>query len=682
MIFAPMETINREISWLSFNERVLQEAMDQSVPLVERIRFLGIYSNNMDEFYRVRVAYVRRKMSLGKNVIKGFKGNAEDLYKEIRRIVLRQQVQFELAYLEILNQLTLEGILVLDENSVANDDLPALSHYFNEQIRHEIFPVMLDPKRPFPVLRDDAIYLAIRFVDGKNKKRFALIQLPVEQPRFFRMDKNEHTEIILLDDIIRIHLVEIFKVFGPTACEAYTFKFTRDSELDLDDDLSINFMQKVKKSVQQRRQGDPVRLVYDQRMPKEMLDFLLRSLGLKKGINTIPGGKYHNFKDFIQFPVTDRPNLMYPPQPSIPHPRLVDTVSCIEAILEQDILLHFPYQRFDHVVDLLREAALDPKVKAIRISIYRLARHSDVVSALIAAAFNGKQVTVIVELQARFDEENNLFWSDKLKESGVKVIFGVPNLKVHSKILQIDRSDKGEKSAITYIGTGNFNEKTSRIYTDLGLLTANKEIGAEVRKVFLLFENNLGRPIFRKLLVSPFNTRRKLTALIDQEIALAKKGKPAKIQIKLNNLTDEKLIQKLVSASQHGVKIEMIIRGLCSLIPGVKKISENIQIISIVDRYLEHGRFLIFHNNGDPMYFLTSADFMERNLDNRIEVGVQLVDPEVKKEIQLIFDYQWKGSVKARAITKDLKNRYIHRDLPPFHAQQELYNYYKEKYLF
>ena len=674
-----METINREISWLSFNERVLQEAMDPTVPLIERIRFLGIYSNNMDEFYRVRVAYVRRKVSLGKQKIQGFKGNAEDLYKEIRRIVLQQQIKVELTYLELIDELAKQGIRVMDEVSVETSDLPTLKNYFNTQVRHEIFPVMLDSKRRFPTLRDDAIYLAIRFVDNKQKKRFALIQLPVKQPRFYRMNKANSVDIILLDDIIRIHLHQIFSVFQPVNCEAFTFKFTRDAELDMDDDLSDNFMQKIKKSVQQRKQGDPVRLVYDQRMPKEMLDFLLKSLELKKGINTIPGGKYHNFKDFVSFPVNDRAELLYPAQPAVSHPQLVNKVSLIEAIQQRDVLLHFPYQHFDHVVDLLREAALDPKVKAIRISIYRLAKNSDIVSALIAAAFNGKQVTVIVELQARFDEENNLYWSDRLKESGVKVIFGVPNLKVHSKILQIDRVEKDNNFSITYVGTGNFNEKTSRIYTDLSLLTADREIGTEIRKVFQLFENNLGRPMFRRLLVSPFNTRRKLNALIDQEINAAKKGKEAKIQIKLNNLTDEKLIQKLITASQHGVQIEMIIRGICCLIPGLKKISDNIKVISIVDRYLEHGRFFIFHNQGNPQYYLTSADFMERNLDKRIEVGVQLIDPNVQQEIQLIFDYQWKGSVKARAITKDLKNRYTHRDLPPFHAQKELYHYYVEK---
>ena len=674
-----METINREISWLSFNERVLQEAMDPSVPLIERIRFLGIYSNNMDEFYRVRVAYVRRKISLGKQKIQGFKGNAEELYSEIRRIVLQQQIKVELTYLELIDQLAENDICVLDEASVDADDLPQLKSYFDNHVRHEIFPVMLDSKRRFPTLRDDAIYLSIRFLDNKQKKRFALIQLPLTQPRFFRMTRENTSNIMWLDDIIRIHLQQIFSVFQPTSCEAFTFKFTRDAELDLDDDLSINVMQKIKKSVQQRKQGDPVRLVYDHRMPKEMLDFLLKSLDLKKGVNTIPGGKYHNFKDFISFPINDRFELLYPKQEPVSHPQLQNKISLIQAIQESDVLLHFPYQRFDHLVDLLREAALGPKVKAIRISIYRLAKHSDIVSALIAAAFNGKQVTVIVELQARFDEENNLYWSDRLKESGVKVIFGVPNLKVHSKLLQIERIEKDNNTLITYVGTGNFNEKTARIYTDVSLLTADKEIGTEVRKVFQLFENNLGRPIFRKLLVSPFNTRRKLAALIDQEIASAKKGKPAKIQIKLNNLTDEKLIQKLISASQFGVQIEMIIRGICCLIPGIKKVSENIKIISIVDRYLEHGRFFIFHNQGKPQYYLTSADFMERNLDNRIEVGVQLLDLKIQQEIQLIFDYQWKGSVKAREISKDLKNRYTHRDLPPFHAQNELYNYYVEK---
>lgn len=674
-----MERINREISWLSFNERVLQEAMDPTVPLVERVRFLGIYSNNLDEFYRVRVAYVRRKMAIGKSKIEGFKGSPENLYKEIRKIVLSQQKKFELAFFKLLELLAEEGIHFVDEHSIDSKELDNLRNYFLEEIRHEIFPVMLDAKRPFPALRDDAIYLAVKFFDGKNKKKFALIQLPVNQNRFYRIDKSDSLEIILLDDIIRIHLAEIFSVFNPSNCQAFTFKFTRDAELDIDDDLSLDFLQKVKKGVQQRKKGDPVRFVYDQTMPKDLLDFLLKALELKKDVNTIPGGKYHNFKDFMGFPVNDRPNLLYPFQPPSFHPAFINKKSIIEIIRQKDILLHFPYQRFDHVVDLLREAALDPKVKAIRISVYRLAKHSDVVSALISAAFNGKDVTVIVELQARFDEENNLFWSDKLKESGVKIIYGVPKLKVHSKILQIDRSDAGKLETITYVGTGNFNEKTARIYADLSLITIDPQIAADVRKVFQLFENNLGRPVFRKLIVSPINSRRKLLALIQQEVDAAKKGKEAFIKIKLNNLTDDKLIQALLKAGQNGVKIQMIVRGICCLIPGIKNISDNIQIISIVDRYLEHARILIFANQGSPLYYLTSADFMERNLDNRIEVGVEISDPALKDELDLIFDFQWRGSVKAREVSKDLKNRYTHRDLPPFHAQSELYKYYTNR---
>jgi polyphosphate kinase len=671
-----MNTVNRELSWLSFNERVLQEAMDPNVPLIERIRFLGIYSNNMDEFYRVRVAYVRRKMLLGKVKIKGFKGSAEDLYKAIRKEVIKQQGIFEKTYAEILELLRSERIHVVNEAEFSPEDQDYLKDMFNRNVRHEVFPILIDSKRPFPTLRDDAIYLAVSLTDQQDKKRFALIQLPFKQPRFFRLDKEDHSLVILLDDLIRLNLSSIFSVFEPKIINAYTFKFTRDAELDIDDDLSVNFMQKIKKSVQLRKVGDPLRLVYDSTMPKDLLKIVTHALGMSSGLNTIPGGRYHNFKDFMSFPFGDRKDLQYVPQPPNFHPLLKDQKRLLPAIERKDILLHFPYQRFEHIVDILREAALDPKVRAIRINIYRLAKNSNVVNALISAAYNGKEVTVVLELQARFDEENNLHWADLLKESGVRVILGVPHLKVHSKLMQIERMDKGKEKLYTYVGTGNFNENTSRIYSDLAILTCHPQISAEVKKVFKLFEHNLDRPMFRHLLVSPFNNRRKILAHIDAEIKHVKKGKKGLIRIKINNLTDQQLIQKLYAASAAGVKVEMIIRGICCLIPRKKGLSDNIEVISIVDRYLEHARFLVFHNDGDPVHLITSADFMERNMDSRIEVGMVVNDTDIKEELDRIFDYQWKGSLKARTISGDLKNTFKRRDLPHFHAQYELYQHY------
>jgi polyphosphate kinase len=672
-----MNLINRELSWLSFNERVLQEAIDPNVPLTERMRFLGIYSNNLDEFFRVRVANLKRVMEFKNEKIQGFKGTAEELYVEIRKVVMKQQELFEAAYQQIKHEFEAHQVQIVDETALDLHELAQLDFFFHDKLKHAIFPILLDKKRALPKLRDYAIYLGVK-ITSKTRVRYALIQIPTEYTRFFTLKQNEGQKVILMDDIIRLYMLEIFSVFRPTDVEAYTFKFTRDAELDLDDDLSLSFFEKIEKSLKQRKKGEPVRFVYDAKMPNDLLQFLLQQLDLKKGVNTIPGGRYHNFKDFMRFPDFGNPEFRFEAQQPVAHPLLQRSKSIIQTILKQDILLHFPYQQFDHVIDLLREASLDPKVKEVKINIYRVAKNSEVMNALLACIFNGKQVTVVFELQARFDEENNLWWSNRLKDFGANVIYGLQNLKVHSKLLQIKRINDGKAQYITYVGTGNFNEGTATIYTDLALLTANKDISAEVSRVFGLLENNLERHTFRYLMVSPFNTRRKLMTLIDREIKFAKAKKPAWIRIKINNLTDVKLIEKLYVASKAGVKIEMIIRGICCLKPGVKGLSENITAISIVDRYLEHARFVIFGNGGTPETYISSADWMERNLDQRIEVGAKILDPQIQAEIALIFDYQWRGSVKARSISANYKNLYSKRDLPPFHAQQQLFAHYKQ----
>lgn len=674
-----MDLINRELSWLSFNERVLQEALDPSVPLIERMRFLGIYSNNLDEFFRVRVANIRRMIAVHKKQVDGYNGTPTELYNEIRKMVMKQQDKFELAYQIITNELALQNIFMLDESSIDVRQKDELNEYFNKTLKHAIVPIILDKKTPFPRLKDSSIYLAVRMVSENNRKvKFAMIQIPSEFPRFYRIKDENSQYVILIDDIIRLQLKNIFSIFPFDKIEAFTFKFTRDAELDLDDDITVSFIEKIEKSLKQRKKGKPVRFVYDERMPKDLLDHLLKALNLKFGINTIPGGKYHNFKDFISFPSFERADFTYKPQPPLIHPQLENQRSLIKTICSNDVLLHFPYQRFDYVVDLLREAAIDPKVTSIKINVYRVARNSQVMNALMAAVYNGKSVTVVLELQARFDEENNVQWANLLKENGAKVIYGIQDLKVHSKLMQITRLHNRQEELITYVGTGNFNEKTSLVYSDVALLTAESSISREVKKVFRLLENNLDRGIFKQLMVSPFNTRRKIVALIDREIANAKNGLPALIRVKLNNLTDRKMIEKLYEASQAGVKIEMIIRGICCLIPGIKGKSENIKVISIVDRYLEHARVMIFLNNNKPEYFITSADWMERNLDKRIEVACPILSKKIQKEIDVIFNYQWKGSVKSRVIRKDLKNNYRKGEGKPFQAQVELYNYYQK----
>jgi polyphosphate kinase len=674
-----MNIINRELSWLSFNERVLQESMDPTVPLTERMRFLGIYSNNMDEFFRVRVANLKRISDLKKQKVEGFNGDAEELYKEIRKVVMKQQQKFEQAFSLIQNDFEKDQIFMINEQDVNAEQILILKNYYNEHLKHVVFPIILDKKNPLPKLRDYAIYLAVKIVEKKNKTRFALIQIPSEYSRFYQLKSENRIDFILTDDIIRLQLKEIFSIFEAVEISAYTFKFTRDAELDLDDDLSLSFFEKIEKSLKQRRKGDPVRFVYDSKMPKDLLNFLLKSLDLTLGNNTIPGGRYHNFKDFMTFPDFGVSKYRFQAQPPQAHPAFSKGKSHMDVIFEQDVMLHFPYQKFDHVVDLLREAALDPKVKDVKINIYRVAKNSEIMNALLACVFNGKEVTVIFELQARFDEENNLYWSNRLKDYGANVIYGVPNLKVHSKLMQIRKVKDGKDQFITYVGTGNFNEKTATIYSDLAVLSSERQLSLEVGKVFSLLENNMERHLFRNLLVSPFNTRRKLFALIEKEMANAKAKLPAKIKIKINNLTDVKMIDKLYAASKAGVKIEMIVRGICCLKPGVKGLSENITAISLVDRYLEHARFFIFENNGQPIHLITSADWMERNLDQRIEVGMTVNDVAIKAELNRIFDFQWRGSVKARNISADLKNRYSERNLPPFHAQRELYLSYTQK---
>lgn len=680
-----LETLNRELSWLSFNERVLQEAKDTKVPLVERIRFLGIYSNNMDEFFRVRVANLRRMVLVNNNDIEGYRGGSAELFEEIRQVVLEQQRDFERTYKKILLDFAKHGIFHITEKDVAPEQETELREYFHEKLRHAVVPIILDPKHGFPRLRDSGIYLGVKMkYPNDYKTRYAIVQIPTKISRFYMLENGDKKQVILLDDILRMNLNNIFSIFKHISIEAYTFKFTRDAELDIDDDLSVSFVEKIAKSVKNRKKGAPVRFVYDKDMPTDLLLFLLEGLNIKLGINTIPGGKYHNFKDFRKFPDFKQKDFTFPSLPPLPHPDLEGHQSLFKRILEKDVLLHFPYQRFSHIVDLLREAAIDPKVATIRINVYRVSSDSQIMNALMNAVMNGKEVVVVFELQARFDEENNLYWSNRLRENGATVLFGFPEMKIHSKLMQITRIRDKKAQVVTYIGTGNFHEGTAKVYGDVALLTSDPTICKEVTKVFSLVEHP-DAPIvtknpFRKLIVSPFNTRQTIIKLIQNEINFAKEGKPALIQIKINNLVDLKLIKKLYQASKAGVKIQLIIRGICCLIPGIPKKSDNIEVISIVDRFLEHARFFRFENGGNPKYFLSSADWMPRNLDRRIEVTTPVNDPEIQKELDTIFLYQWRGNVKVRLIEGKMLNRYRPKEgRADFRAQLELYKFYQKK---
>jgi polyphosphate kinase len=672
--------INRELSWLSFNERVLQEAMDKTVPLVERIRFLGIYSNNLDEFFRVRVANLRRMQVIGDAKIDGFSGTPDELLEEIRTEVLKQQKSFEWAYRKILVDFARHNVFHITHKQLSKVQKKELTNFYEDKLRHAIVPIILDETTPFPRLKDHGIYLAVKmkYLD-KSKIRYALVQIPYEFSRFHEIREGESRKIIMMDDIIRMNLRSIFSIFKYKKIEAYTFKFTRDAELNLDDDISLSFFDKIEKSVKLRKKGEPLRFVYDQRMPEDLLHYLLQGLKLKVGVNTIPGGKYHNFKDFRSFPDFGNPDFVYPPMPPLKAKEFENQRSIFKAVLEKDILLHFPYQRFTYVVDLLREAAIDPKVTEIKINVYRVAEKSQILNALRTAVSNGKKVVIMFELQARFDEENNLLWADRLREEGALVLFGNPNRKVHSKLLQIRRMREDEEQVVSYIGTGNFHEGTATVYGDLALLTANKEIAEEVDNVFEFIQGKKPKK-FKHLIVSPMNTRSRILELIENEISFAKAGKKSFIKIKLNNLVDEKIIAKLYEASNAGVKIKMMIRGICCLVPKVEGFSKNISVLSLVDRYLEHARFFIFSNDGDPLYYISSADWMERNFDNRIEVTCPILHENLKREMDLIFDYQSNGNVKVRYLNKDLTNRYRRTNAEvPFRAQFELYKYYKEK---
>ncbi len=677
--------INRDISWLSFNARVLQEAADKTLPLIERIKFLGIFSNNLDEFFRVRVGTYKRMINLGKNARYYIGENPVKVLQKIQSIVVSQQKEFDRIYAEILNELKKKNIFIVDEKKLTKNQGVFVKNYFKEMVRPQLVPIMIQHTNKLPSLRDKSIYLAVKLSHKlKNKEsRYALIQVPDDLPRFVQLpnnDKKEGTSIILLDDVIRYCLEDIFFVFNYDTYGAYTIKLTRDAELDIDSDLSKSITEKISKSLKQRKIGDPVRLVYDSKIPIDMLNFLTKSMKIDKNQALLPGGRYHNFKDFIQFPKVGGSELVNVPYPTLEHPKLKGNKSMFEVLKKDDILLTFPYQSFDHIIDFLREAAIDPAVTSIKITMYRAARNSKIINALVNALQNGKAVTAVVELQARFDEQANLNLANKLQDEGATLIYGVPGLKVHSKLILITRKEGSKMVGYTHVGTGNFNESTAKIYSDFSLFTCDNRITSEVEKVFHFFKNNYKTGTYKHLLVAPFFMRNKLLKHIQDEIKNAKAKKPALIQLKLNSLTDEELIKKLYAASNAGVKVQLIIRGICSLVPGIKDMSENIEAISLVDQYLEHARSMVFHNNGNELVYISSADWMVRNLDYRTEVACPIYNQSLKNEIKKIFQIQWEGSTKVRILNEKQDNPY--RQSPDGikrRAQLEIYKYLASK---
>ncbi|KJY85055.1 polyphosphate kinase [Vibrio galatheae] len=673
--------IEKELSWLSFNERVLQEAADKSVPLIERIRFLGIFSNNLDEFYKVRFADVKRRILI--NQERGGNDNSKHLLSKMQGKALKLNERFDELYAELIRDMARRRIFLVNETQLSETQEKWVKKYFLKEVLPHITPLMMrDDIDVLQFLKDEYAYIVVE-LKTEQSNQYALIEIPTDHlPRFVMVPEQKgkrRKTIILLDNIIRYCLDDLFSgFFDYQELNGYAMKMTRDAEYDLSHEVEHSLLEQMSEGVSQRLTAMPVRFVYQRDMPHEMLDFLCDKLKISNYDSLIPGGRYHNFKDFIAFPNVGRDYLENKPLPPMQCADFDGYANKFDAIKAQDILLYYPYHTFEHISELVRQASFDPKVLSIKINIYRVAKDSRLMNSLIDAVHNGKNVTVVVELQARFDEEANIEWSRVLTEAGVQVIFGVPGLKIHSKLLLISRREGEEIVRYAHIGTGNFHEKTARIYTDFSLLTADPEITTEVRKVFGYIENPY-RPVrFNHLFVSPRNSRKQIYRLIDNEIANAKIGKKASLTIKVNNLVDKGIVNKLYGASASGVEIRMIIRGMCSLVPGIEGVSDNIKIISIVDRFLEHPRVVIAHNDGDPQVYISSADWMTRNIDYRIEVAAPVRDERLKQRIIDIIDIHFTDTVKARWIDKEMSNSYVARgNRKKVRSQIAIYDYLK-----
>lgn len=678
--------INREISWLDFNARVLQEAEDPNTPLIERLRFLGIFSNNLDEFFKVRYATVKRVSLSRKSGRKIFGGiSADQLLKLITKKVISLQNLSSKILESVYKEMEQKNIFFIDETQVLDQQKEFLRNYFMEKVNPALVTLILskDQKEDFTHGKGFLIVkLTLENNDNRDSENInALIEIPKEISRFIVLPKSNdgNQYVMMLDDLIRYHFDVIFNFFRYNKIEAHMVKVTRDAQLDLDEDVSKSYIDKITESVKERLVSDPVRLVYDKTISKSILELIINKLGIDSKDSLIPGGRYHNRGDYMDFPSLGRSDLLYPKFPPLEIKNLSLENRLLAEIAKKDFLLYTPYQTFSYVIKFLREAALDPNVNTIKITIYRLSKESNVVSALINAAKNGKKVIVQIELQARFDEENNIIFAELLESAGVKLIFGVQGLKVHSKICIIERIEDNLINRIGFVSTGNFNESTAKIYTDYTLFTANQKILKEVNKVFNFLEVTYKIKQYNHLIVSPQNSFSALYRLIDKEIENCKLGKPSGIDLKLNNVSNYQIIEKLYQASQAGVKIRMIIRGICCLIPGVKGLSENIQVISVLDRFLEHPRVYIFKNSGERKVYISSADFMTRNLENRVEVSCPIYDANLQNEITDIFEISWNDNTKSRIINRANQNELKMRKGNVYRSQWKTYEYYQKQ---
>jgi len=685
-MYSDQSFINREISWLSFNERVLQEAADPNTPLLERIRFIGIFSNNLDEFFRVRVAAVRRMVDFGKDE-ENLLGQLtpKELHDKIQAVVIGHQQKVQTIYKNILDELKKDNIFLIDEKELNHQQGIFVKKYFYDKVLPNLVPIMLRKNYKFPYLRDRSVYLAVKLSKKLNPQDFAysLIRIPsLSVSRFLVLPKSNGNKIVMmLDDVIRYCLNDLFFYFDHDVYEAFTLKITRDAELDIDDDISKSFMEKMSHSLKKRKTGKPVRLIYDRTMPEDLKNFIFKKMKLNPE-NAIPGGKYHNHKDFMNFPEIGKKKHYYTKLTPFRHKDLLPNTSILQVLRKKDVMLHYPYQTFNHFIDLLREAAIDPQVKEIGITIYRVAGASKVVNALLNAVRNGKIVTVVIELQARFDEEANIFWSNKLQEEGANVINGVPGIKVHSKLAWIKRKEGNIFRNYAYIGTGNFHEGTARVYADDGLMTSDPRLANEVSNAFEFFKHNYMHFDYEHLIISPFKMRKFFTKRIDHEVELAKSGKNAYMIVKMNSLIDPEMMKKITDAGKAGVKIQLIVRGIFGLNLS-PELSKNITAISIVDKYLEHSRIFLFGNDGDEKIYISSADWMPRNLNRRFEVACPVYNKEIQAELKEMLNIQLKDNSKARILEPELLNKYNpgeEGDEQIYRAQEDYYKYIKQKH--
>jgi len=653
---------SKEVSWLSFNARVLQEARCPDTPLLERLKFLGIYSNNLDEFYRIRVATLRRLVRLGVTADKlGIPDPVETL-RVVNETVREEAKLYNQAYEEVLEGLRAEHVRVIDETQVPPELVDHLRDYFTSEVLPRLMPILIRATSDFRDLKDSPMYLAVRLGRklGGGRPMHALIEIPGDLPRFHVLPKRGHEELVMyLDDIIRFGLPLVFEPSSYDTYEAYAVKFTRDAEMEFDNDFMDSLYEQLSEGLKAREEGEPVRINYDASMPRSFLRLVMHALDVVGDEETrFPGARYHNRKDLLKFPHLGRKHLQSARSRPVPPPRIdPGDHSLFRAIRSHDVLLHLPYHSFDHFLDFLRQASIDPLVKTIRMTQYRIAKDSFVARALINARRNGKEVIVLVEPTARFDEANNMTWAGRYRDAGAKVILGVPGLKVHAKLCLVERNEGGQLRSYSVIGSGNFNEVTAKVYTDHLLFTAHPEIGEDLRQIFRFFERNFEAPRLRHLVCAPFSLRATIYEAIDREIAAAQAGQTAEIWIKINNLSDVEVVRRLYRAAEVGVRVRMIVRGMFSLVTGQEEHGDRLDAIGIVDRFLEHARILVFHNRGERRFYLSSADFLPRNFDSRCEVLCPVLDPWLREQLERYLEIQWSDTVKARGLDAELSNR-------------------------